>query len=115
MHMLHVGFEWVAQAVDIVGALIMIWGFVVAVYGFMRALLQKGEPERIRSLQRVRCSLGLKLVFALELMIISDLLHTIVSRSMEDLIMVGALVLIRTAISFFLNKEIEEIHMALSE
>ena len=76
---------------------------------------QKVEPERIRSLQRVRCSLGAKLVFALELMIISDLLHTIVSQSMEDLIMVGALVAIRTAISFFLNKEIEEIHMTLSE
>jgi uncharacterized membrane protein len=48
-------------------------------------------------------------------MIISDLLQSIVSRSMEDLLMVGALVVIRTVISFFLNKEIEEIHATISE
>jgi uncharacterized membrane protein len=113
--MLYVFFEWIAQAVDITGAFIMIWGFLMAVYGFIHALLRKGEAERFRCLQKVRCNLGIKLVFALELMIISDLLQSIVSRSMEDLLMVGALVVIRTVISFFLNKEIEEIHATISE
>ncbi len=51
----------------------------------------------------------MKLVFALELMIISDLFHTIISRSVDDLILVGGLVVIRTAISYFLNKEIQEV------
>lgn len=114
MHMLHVGFEWIAEAVDIVGALIMIWGFIIALYGFIHSVFGKGESARILSLQKARCKLGLNLVFALELMIISDLLHTIVSRSMEDLAMVGALVVIRTVISFFLNKEIEEIRSEIA-
>ena len=48
-----------------------------------------------------------ELVFALELLIISDLLVTIISRSLDDMIIVGALVLIRTVIAYFLNKEIE--------
>ncbi len=48
-------------------------------------------------------------MFALELMIISDLFHTIISRSVDDLILVGGLVVIRTAISYFLNKEIQEV------
>jgi uncharacterized membrane protein len=42
------------------------------------------------------------------------LLHTIVSRSMDDMIIVGALVLIRTVIGYFLNKEIEEIRVEVS-
>ena len=57
----------------------------------------------------MRCGLGVKLVFALELMIISDLFHTIISRSVDDLILVGGLVVIHTAISYFLNKEIQEV------
>jgi len=61
----------------------------------------------------VRCGLGVKLVFALELMIISDLFHTIISRSVDDLILVGGLVVIRTAISYFLNKEIQEVNSDL--
>jgi uncharacterized membrane protein len=56
-----------------------------------------------------------KLVFALELLIISDLLHSLVSRSLDDMAIVGALVLIRTVISYFLNKEILEVSNKMSE
>ncbi len=63
----------------------------------------------------MHCGLGVKLVFALELMIISDLCHTIISRFVDDLILVGGLVVIRTAISFFLNKEIQEVSSDLAQ
>jgi uncharacterized membrane protein len=55
-----------------------------------------------------------KLVFALELLIISDLLHSLVSRSLDDMAIVGALVVIRTVISYFLNKEILEVSTGIS-
>jgi uncharacterized membrane protein len=63
----------------------------------------------------VRCVLGVKIVFALELMIIADLIDTVVSHSIEDLYVVGGLVVIRTAISFFLNKEIQEIESEFAD
>ena len=109
MNMLHNIFEWVELAVDTTAGIVMVWGFATAVFGFIRASLRRVSVERIHGLQVVRCDLGVKLVFALELLIISDLLHTIVSRSMDDLLMVGVLVVIRTVIAFFLNKEIEEV------
>lgn len=114
MHMLHTVFEWLEIAVDTTAAFVMVWGFAIAVVGFIRTSLRKDAAERIRGLQMVRCDVGVKLVFALELLIISDLLHTIVSRSMDDLLMVGALVVIRTVIAFFLNKEIEEVSASIS-
>ena len=102
--------EWLAVTVDLTGVLIMIWAFVAAVVGVITGSLQADDAHgRIRSMQIVRCGLGVKLVFALELMIISDLIVTIISRSIDDLIMVGGLVVIRTAISYFLNKEIQEV------
>jgi uncharacterized membrane protein len=103
------------RAVDVAAALVMVWGVAIAVFGFIQASLRTEVSERILRLQVVRCDLGVKLVFALELLIVSDLLHTIVSRSMDDLLMLGVLVVIRTAIAFFLNKEIEEVGAKMSE
>ena len=93
----------------------MVLGFVVAIFSYFRIYLISVQTERIIQLQKVRCALGVKLVFALELLIISDLLHTIVSRSLDDMLIVGALVAIRTAISFFLNQEIEQISAGLTD
>ena len=115
MHILHNIFEWVELAVDTIAGIVMVWGFAMAVFGFIQASLRRVAVERIRGLQVVRCDLGVKLVFALELLIISDLLHTIVSRSMDDLLMVGILVVIRTVIAVFLNKEIEEVSAGMLE
>jgi uncharacterized membrane protein len=116
MHEVELILEWLAVAIDLVGALIIIWAFVTSVVGLVRGSIIGGDAHsRIRNLQVVRCGLGVKLVFALELMIISDLLHTIISRSVDDLILVGGLVVIRTAISYFLNKEIQEVSAELAQ
>jgi uncharacterized membrane protein len=108
--------EWLAVAVDLTGAMIMVWAFAAAVVGLVRGSIRAGDARsRIRNMQVVRCGLGVKLVFALELMIISDLLVTIISRSIDDLILVGGLVVIRTVISYFLNKEIQEVGAELAQ
>ena len=109
IHTIHSIVEWLALAVDIVASVIMGWAFLVAVYDFVKGSFGGVPAERIRRLQVVRCGLGVKLVFALELMIISDLLHTVVSRTMDDLMFLAALVLIRTIVAFFLNREIQEV------
>ena len=116
MQQINAVLEWLAVAVDLTGALIMVWAFVAAVVAVLRSSISPGDARsRILSMQVARCGLGVKLVFALELMIISDLFHTIISRSVDDLILVGSLVVIRTAIAFFLNKEIQEVHAELAQ
>ena len=116
MHEIHLVLEWLAVAVDLTGAVILIWAFVAAVGGVVRGLINSGDAHsRIVAMQAARCGLGVKLVFALELMIISDLFHTIISRSVDDLILVGGLVVIRTAIAYFINKEIAEVSAELAQ
>ena len=115
MELLHSIFEWIELVIDVSAALVMVLAFVVAIFSYFRISLRSAQTERIVQLQKVRCTLGVKLVFALELLIISDLLHTIVSRSLDDMLIVGALVLIRTAISYFLNQEIKEISAGLTD
>jgi len=116
MHEIHTVLEWLAVIVDLTGALIMVWAFAAAVIGLVRGSISSGDAHsRILNMQAARCGLGVKLVFALELMIISDLFLTIISRSVDDLILVGGLVVIRTAIAYFLNKEITEVSAELAQ
>ena len=114
MHLLHTIFEWLELIIDVSAALVMVAAFAGAFFSYVQIAFRSKRVDRIMKMQIVRCDLGVKLVFALELLIISDLLHTIVSRSMDDMIIVGALVLIRTVIGYFLNKEIEDIRVEVS-
>ena len=116
MHQIHMVMEWFAIAIDLTGSPIMIWAFIAAIVSVARGSFSAHDAKsRIRNLQLARCDLGMKLVFALELMIVSDLLQTIVSRSVDDLIFLGGLVVIRTTIAYFLGKEIQEVHAELAE
>lgn len=115
MHLLHSIFEWSELIIDTTAALIMVLAFVVAVFFYFRITFRKNNGSHIMQMQLVRCDLGVKLVFALELLIISDLLHSLVSRSLDDMAIVGALVVIRTVISYFLNKEILEVSTKIPE
>jgi uncharacterized membrane protein len=114
MHLLHSIFEWLELIIDVSAAIIMVLAFVVAVFSYFRITFRKNRGNYVMQMQLVRCELGVKLVFALELLIISDLLHTTVSRSMDDMAIVGALVVIRTVIAYFLNKEISEVSAEIS-
>jgi uncharacterized membrane protein len=116
MHEIHLVVEWIAVAIDLTASLIMVVAFAIAVVGLVSGAFGAGNAHsRIRNLQVVRCELGVRLVFALELLIIADLLHTVISRSVDDLILVGGLVVIRTVIAYFLNKEIEEVGTQLAQ
>jgi uncharacterized membrane protein len=99
----------VASVIDLIGIAIVLWGFLRALVGFLR-----NEAVRFRSgagascMQQVRIDLGTYILVGIEFMIASDIIHTVVTRRLVDLAFVSALVAIRTAISFFLSREIAE-------
>lgn len=105
--------EWPALAVDLVGVLVMLIGFALAIVRLVPVLFKPGVAS-IGEIQMIRCSLGTYLVLALELMIISDLLHSVVTRSLDDLYFLAGTVLLRTLIAYFLNKEIQELRVQMA-
>ena len=106
--------EALAFGIDIVGVGILLIGVAVGLTGFVAALIKhRGGSDRYWFLQRARCRLGTYLLFGLELMIVSDVIHSVGSRSLEDLAALGALVVIRTVIAHFLGREIEEIQAGI--
>jgi len=103
------GLEWVSSGIDVAAIAIMLVGSLRFITGFVRAELA-GEPaERLQRIDRHRMELGRYILSALELLIVSDIIHTALSLALADLLFLGLLVLIRSMISFFLNREIREI------
>lgn len=110
---IHVGMEWIANIIEITAVAIMAWAFLASLYGLVSGWV-RGTANPIRNMQVARYELGMKLVFALELLIVSDLIHTVVSHSIEDLVFLGVLVAIRTITAYFLHKEIKDMESELA-
>ncbi|RCX14205.1 uncharacterized protein DUF1622 [Vagococcus fluvialis] len=51
--------------------------------------------------------LGSYVLLSLEVLIASDIIETILNPSIEDILILAGVVVIRTAISYFLGKEME--------
>lgn len=102
--------EQAAILIDLFGIGIILYGFVLSAVSLVRAELARfGSGDTPHKLQHVRIGLGGYILLGLEFMIASDIIHTVLSRELMDLAFVSALVVIRTAISFFLNREVAEI------
>lgn len=99
--------EWVGVAVRFVeaaGALVIIVGTLWALVLFLRALPRR-DPGRFVA---VRLGLGRFLALGLEFQLASDILRTAVAPSFEELAKLAVVAAIRTALNFFLAREIRE-------
>lgn len=106
------GLEWVTAALDLIAIAVMLLGALRFVAGFLRAEVLRPAAARLRGIDAQRAGLGRYILAGLELLIVSDIVHTALSLALGDLVFLGLLVLIRSAISFFLDREIREIRDA---
>ena len=103
------GLEWVIAGIDLASIAIMLIGSLRFIVGFVKAEVSGDAAERVKRIDRERMELGRYILSALELLIVSDIIHTALSLALADLLILGLLVLIRSLISFFLDREIREI------
>lgn len=92
------------RLVEAAGASVIFIGAVVAVAQFIRHL-----PSRdARRFTQVRLTLGRYLALGLEFQLASDILTTAIAPTYEELGKLAAVAAIRTALNFFLAREIKE-------
>ena len=101
--------EIISVTVDLVGISILVFAslkFIVHYLAFeIKRLQGLDSVEGIRSL---RLGLGSYVLLALEFIIVSDIIQSVVSTNLDDLYSLGLVVLIRIALSFFLGRELNE-------
>ncbi len=95
---------WLKLAVETVGAFVIGLGIVNAAYLFVRALI----PPQVENYNRVRLTLARYLALALEFQLGADILSTAVAPTWDQIGKLGAIAVIRTALNFFLTREMRD-------
>lgn len=99
----------VVTLINLVGVTVVFWGFVVAALAFIR--LKRHHHTTfyfLKEANTIRAVLGTYILFGLEFMIAADIIHTFIKPTQEDLIVLGSIVAIRTVISYFLGREVDD-------
>lgn len=95
--------EWLRLFVEALGALVIAAGVLVVVVGLVRhALAQRGA-----SFSPIRLAFARYLTLALELQLAADILSTSVAPTWDRIGKLAAIAVIRTALNYFLSKEIQ--------
>lgn len=103
--------EWLRLIVETTGALVIALGIVIAVYGFVQALLARRQSD----FTAVRLTFARYLSLALEFQLGADILSTAIAPSWDQIGKLGAIAVIRTALNFFLHHEMREAQHDLRE
>lgn len=103
--------EWVQTISDLVGVAAVSIALLVGCVRFalmeIRLLGRSTGVERWKAIGGIRVFVGSYILLGLEFMIVSDIIHSFLKPDLDSLYRLGLTVVIRTAISFFLGKEIE--------
>lgn len=102
---------WLKLGAEAVGAGIIVLGLMGAGYLFVKALL----TNRTADFTAIRLTLARYLALALEFQLGADILSTTIAPSWEQIGKLGAIAVIRTALNFFLSREMKDEHRAAAE
>lgn len=102
--------EMVVPWIEMVGIGVVLWG---AIEGLFKLLLRiksvlTGKVQII-PISHIRASIGEKTALGLDFFLAGDIIQTIMVPSWESLAILGGIVVIRTVIAFFLNKDLKEL------
>ena len=96
-------FADVARVIEGIGVFIMAIGLGILLVRYVYDVLRR----RTGSYQRLRVNLGRVILLGLEILIVGDIIRSIiVDTSVESVLVLGLIVVIRTVLSFALEVEI---------
>jgi len=104
MDTFHIIINSITFALNIIGALITLWGIVISLFAFLKKEIFN-RREAIQLNEAIRLKLGSYLVLALEFFIAGDIVKTIITPTWQSLGILGVIVVIRTILSYFLTKD----------
>lgn len=103
--------DHVIPIVDAVGAIVVVVGVAIAFVTWALSELRVLDTEYLR----IRLRLGRYLVLGLEFQLAADILATAVSPTFEEIGKLAAIATIRTALNFFLAREMADERRQLEE
>lgn len=104
-------FEWGSLALGLFQLFFTMVGLAMIIYGGIVATIELIMHETRRknyTYTHIRHQFTDKILFGLEFLIAADVIRTILDPTLEEILTLGAIVLIRTVMGYFLSKEVQE-------
>jgi len=98
--------------VGLVGVCIILTGVVHGLFNFISLELR---VSRSISHDTIRYQLWVYLLLGLEFLVAADILETVFTPSIEQLWVLWGIVIIRTVLNYFLNKELDHIKSIIKQ
>jgi uncharacterized membrane protein len=99
--------SYVAAGAEMAAALVIGVAIVRSLVTYVRQLLAPSQAS-VDATEAIRLRLGRVLALGLELTVASDILRTAVAPTRQDIVNLGAIVLLRTLLNYFLEREIRQ-------
>src|ERR1043166_5477072 len=94
-------------AISVLGVLVIMFGVLSGLLRFLCSEFSAARGTNVEGERRkLRQVLGYYLLLGLEFLIAADIIDTLMKPTTQDLIILGAIVAIRTVISYSLNSEL---------
>jgi len=109
MEQVNIILESIATAVDLIGIAILVFAALKFVIHYLMFEVKRLQGlDSIIAIRNLRLGLGSYILLALEFIIVSDIIQSVVSTDLNDLLALGLVVIVRIALSFFLGRELVE-------
>jgi uncharacterized membrane protein len=99
----------IKRILALLGALVILIGAIYATFRFLMRLFMSQQQHQVLNVDRVRLDLGRSIALGLEFIIASDIIETTTTPDYYSLGILGFLVVIRTFLNYFLNKDLNSL------
>lgn len=102
--------------IGLISFAIMAYGALLAIVNLIRTEIARFSGNyNIERVSVIRRNFGNYLLLGLEFLIAADIIQTIITPTLEELAILGGIVVVRTVLNYFLNKEIENVKLMKSK
>ncbi|MEG4235025.1 DUF1622 domain-containing protein [Microcoleus sp. Pol11C3] len=98
---------YLAAGAEIAAAIVIGLGIIRGIWEYLHQLLFRSRYH-VDATEGIRLKLGRVLALGLEFTVASDILRTAVAPTRQDILNLGAIVLLRTLLNYFLEREIRQ-------
>ncbi|RCJ27513.1 hypothetical protein A6770_25565 [Nostoc minutum NIES-26] len=98
---------YLAAATEIAAAVVIGGAVIRGITSYLRLLFARSK-QHFDATEAIRLQLGRVLALGLEFTVASDILRTAVAPTRQDILNLGAIVLLRTLLNYFLEREIQQ-------
>jgi uncharacterized membrane protein len=102
--------------IGLISFAIMAYGALLAIVNLIRTEISRFSGKfNIERVSVIRRNFGNYLLLGLEFLIAADIIQTIITPTLEELAILGGIVVVRILLNYFLYKEIENVKLLKSK